>query len=134
MEPTLPMPQSPDKLPVSPPVTTEGFSSVEVVPAAAPERVGELPPAAATVSMPSTPAITQPQVQMSQAPAGAQGGVQDSPMIADDVDVMEKEWVDKAKRIVSETKDNPHQQEKEVSKLQADYLMKRYNKKIKLAE
>lgn len=56
------------------------------------------------------------------------------PVIADDVDVIEKEWVDKAKSIVSSTKDNPHMQEKEVSKLQADYLMKRYGKKMKTVE
>jgi hypothetical protein len=58
----------------------------------------------------------------------------DVPAIADDVDVIEKEWVDKARKIVNSTKDNPHQQEKEVSKLQADYLMKRYGKQIKLTE
>lgn len=58
----------------------------------------------------------------------------DDPQIADDVDVIEKEWVDKAKKIVLATKENPYQQEREVSKLQADYLMKRYNKQIKLAE
>ena len=48
----------------------------------------------------------------------------DSPAIADDVDVIEKEWVDKAKKIVSATRDDPYSQEKQVSKLQADYLMK----------
>jgi Txe/YoeB family toxin of Txe-Axe toxin-antitoxin module len=58
----------------------------------------------------------------------------DDPLIADDVDVIEKEWVDKAKKIVNATKENPYEQEKEVSKLQADYLMKRYNKQIKLSE
>lgn len=54
-----------------------------------------------------------------------------TPLIADDVDVIEKEWVDKAKQIVDRTKEDPYLQEKEVSKLQADYLAKRYNKKIK---
>lgn len=57
-----------------------------------------------------------------------------NPQIADDVDVIEKEWVDKAKSIVSSTKDNPHMQEKEVSKLQADYLMKRYGKQMKTVD
>lgn len=58
----------------------------------------------------------------------------DSPAIADDVDVIEKEWVDKAKKIVSATRDDPYNQEKQVSKLQADYLMKRYGKHIKTVE
>lgn len=57
-----------------------------------------------------------------------------NPAIADDVDVIEKEWVDRAKKIVSATREDPHQQEKEVSKLQADYLFKRYGKQVKLTE
>ena len=57
-----------------------------------------------------------------------------NPAIADDVDVIEKEWVDKAKQIIELTKDNPHQQEREVGKLQQDYMQKRYGKKIKSAE
>ena len=48
--------------------------------------------------------------------------------------MIEKEWVEKAKKIVSSSKSDPHQLEKEVSKLQADYLMKRYNKQIKLGD
>ena len=58
----------------------------------------------------------------------------DAPLIADDVDVIEKEWVDKAKSIVNQTKEDPYTQEQEVSKLQADYLAKRYNKNIKRAK
>lgn len=59
---------------------------------------------------------------------------QANPVIADDVDLIEKEWVDKAKAIVSEYKHDPYMQEKEVGKLQADYLKKRYGKTIKSGE
>ena len=52
------------------------------------------------------------------------------PAVASDDDLIEKEWVDKAKKIISETKNNPYQQEEDVSKLQVDYLKKRYGKKI----
>jgi hypothetical protein len=52
------------------------------------------------------------------------------PALASDDDLIEKEWVDKAKKIISETKNNPYQQEEDVSKLQIDYLKKRYGKKI----
>lgn len=55
------------------------------------------------------------------------------PAVADDVDVIEKEWVDKAKSIVNEHKHDPYNQEKETSKLKADYLKKRYDKDVKLA-
>lgn len=84
------------------------------------------------VSDPATP-VTTP-VQASPATPSPNQPSGDSPLIADDVDVIEKEWVDKAKKIVSATKADPHTQDKEISKLQADYLMKRYNKKLKVNE
>lgn len=56
-----------------------------------------------------------------------------NPVIAGDDDVIEKEWVDKAKKIVNATREDPYRQEQEVSKLQADYLKKRYGKEVKLA-
>ena len=54
------------------------------------------------------------------------------PAVAADDEVIEKEWVDKAKKIVADTKDDPYTQEKAVSKLQADYLKKRYGKELKV--
>lgn len=56
------------------------------------------------------------------------------PPIADDNDLIEKEWVEKAKQIVEQTKLDPHTQNKEMSKMKADYLKKRYNKEVKLVE
>lgn len=56
-----------------------------------------------------------------------------SPQIAADDDLVEKEWVDKAKKIVAQTRSDPYSQEKEVSKLQADYLKKRYGKELKVS-
>lgn len=65
-------------------------------------------------------------------PTGATSVVNDTPLTANDDDLIEQEWVQKAKRIVSSTKNDPYKQEHEVSKLQADYLQKRYGKEIKL--
>lgn len=56
------------------------------------------------------------------------------PQIADDTDLIEKEWVDKAKEIVASTAHDPYQQNKEINKIRADYLKKRYNKEIKQSE
>lgn len=56
------------------------------------------------------------------------------PAKADDVDIVEKEWVDRAKQIVEEHRDDPHKQEQEVEKLQTDYLKKRYGKEIKTSD
>ena len=57
-----------------------------------------------------------------------------SPDIADDVDVIEKEWVQKAKEIVTQTKDDPHKQSVELTKFKHDYMNKRYGKDIKLPD
>jgi hypothetical protein len=56
----------------------------------------------------------------------------DLPAMADDTDLIEKEWVIKAKAIVERTKYDPHQQKTEISNIKADYLKKRYNKDIKV--
>lgn len=54
----------------------------------------------------------------------------DSPLVAGDEDVIEKEWVDKAKKIIAETKEDPHQREQQIKKLQVEYLRKRYGREI----
>ncbi|MEI6480767.1 MAG: hypothetical protein WCO19_00505 [Candidatus Saccharibacteria bacterium] len=73
-------------------------------------------------------AATQPQAP------GGQAGSQFAPVIADDADLIEKEWVTRAKMIVAKTKDDPREQNKEINKFKADYLKKRYNKDIKVSE
>lgn len=57
-----------------------------------------------------------------------------SPAVAADEDVIEKEWVDKAKKIVEETKDDPHNRTQKVNQLQKDYLRKRYGKELGAAQ
>lgn len=52
------------------------------------------------------------------------------PTIASDDDLIEKEWVDKAKKIIADTQNDPYRREQEVSKLQVDYLRKRYGKEL----
>lgn len=65
-------------------------------------------------------------------PAQAQSqSVSSMPAVADDVDVIEKAWVDKAKQIIQDTKDDPHAQEAEFEKLQIEYHKKRYGRDIK---
>src|SRR5690606_9677336 len=54
----------------------------------------------------------------------------DTPLVAADDDLIEKEWVDKAKQILSKTKDDPYQREQEISRLQQEYLKKRYGKEL----
>jgi len=57
-----------------------------------------------------------------------------APPVADDVDLIEKEWVDKAKAIVNRTREDPHQQNKQLNEFKADYMKKRYGKDIRLTD
>lgn len=58
----------------------------------------------------------------------------DTPLVAADEDLIEKEWVDKAKQVIANTKDDPYRREQEVKKLQIDYVKKRYGKVIAAPE
>lgn len=55
----------------------------------------------------------------------------DTPKIAEDTDIIEKEWVRAAEKIIENTKNNPHERDDQVSGLRKDYKNKRYpNKKV----
>lgn len=56
------------------------------------------------------------------------------PDVADDQDLIEKEWVSKAKQIVEKTRNNPYQQSQELTVFKSEYMQKRYNKSIKMSE
>jgi hypothetical protein len=53
-----------------------------------------------------------------------------APALAADDDLIEKEWVDRAKKIVTDTRDDPYQQETAVNALQKDYRKKRYGREL----
>lgn len=98
------------------------------------EQRSEATPAAVN-SMPVLPPL---QVVPAPTPVVADDDattvVDDMPVAANDDDLIEKEWVDKAKKIILQTKDDPYRREQEVSKLQADYLRKRYGKELGASE
>lgn len=50
---------------------------------------------------------------------------------AADINLIEKEWVEKAKQIIAKTRNDPFSQKNEVSKIKADYIHKRFNKPVK---
>jgi hypothetical protein len=54
------------------------------------------------------------------------------PATADDNDLIEKEWVNKAKQIVERTRDDPYRQSEQLTGVKVDYLQKRYGKMIKV--
>lgn len=53
-----------------------------------------------------------------------------APLDAADVELIEKEWVIKAKQIIEQTGEDPYTQQRELSKIRADYIKKRYNKDL----
>lgn len=75
-----------------------------------------------TITLP-TPVVTntEPTATASSTPA---------PSVANDDDLIEKEWVDKAKQIIQSTKDDPYTREREIAKLQIEYIKKRYGRVI----
>lgn len=82
-------------------------------------------PATPVMPIPMAPAQGQPQQSR---PANPTASLQAS----DDSDLIEKEWVNKAKQIVERTRDDPHKQTEELTLVKVDYMKKRYNKTIKL--
>ncbi len=77
-------------------------------------------------AQPVDPALATPN------PGQLSSGAVSSPQQAADNDLIEKEWVIKAKQIVNATKDDPYTQNRELNRFKADYLKKRYNKDIKI--
>jgi hypothetical protein len=80
------------------------------------------------------PPPIQPNLQPVAPTASQVSGTNNAPAFADDVDLIEKEWVVRAKDIVERTKNDPHLQNKEMNKFKAEYVKKRYNKELKLGE
>ena len=124
----LPRPQAPN-VESTPGYGKESFGHVtpELKVTAAPgERLVQAN-SAVSQAVSTTPAIPLPLVtDDSQSSASA------SPAMADDADVIEKVWVDKAKDIVNRTHGDPHAKSNELSGLKKDYIQTRYGKTISL--
>jgi hypothetical protein len=127
----LPKPQTeqaPDVQEIAPP-SLQGEAPAAIAleqgasPAAASPPV-QIPPQAITMPLPD------PGAQQMVAPVATPSHL---PQIADDGDLIEKEWVVKAKEIVEKTKHDPYLQNQEINKVKADYLKKRYNKELKVS-
>lgn len=107
------------------------FASPEFEQHATPER-GEQrsavelapPPISAPIMPPvaAAPVVIQPEPQFDATVS--------NPIAANDDDSIEKEWVDRAKQVIVQTKDNPYAREKAIGELQRDYLMKRYGRQL----
>lgn len=103
--------------------------------AAAPEKQAALaPPAALPIS--TTPLAQQtPQVSDNTASddvSKTSKGVVSK--VIEDKDLIEKEWVEKAKAIIEKNREDPYKQTEGLTEVKAEYLEKNYNKSIKLSK
>lgn len=117
-------------MPPSVPEFAPGSPEREQSPAS-PERGGEqrqqqvpAQPAPQPVSLPQP---QQPNTQTTDDDTAVLSGVPD---VAADDDRIEREWVDKAKKIIDDTQGDPYRREQAISQLQQEYLLKRYRKEI----
>lgn len=79
--------------------------------------------------MPAPAAPVEPEQPAAQTVPDSRALVP-TPEAAADSDLIEKEWVEKAKQIVEHTAEDPFNQQEALSKMKADYLKKRYNKDL----
>ena len=85
-----------------------------------------MPMPTATTQSPAAAQPVQQQGAVSTTTASA------TPVMADDSDLIEKEWVNKAKQIVERTRDDPYRQSEQLTGVKVEYMQKRYGKSIKL--
>lgn len=112
---------------IQPPAPVDGQAPVPPVPQLSPPPSPSTANPVATIPLPATP--TSPTtVAQPASPVSPAAGLQ----VADDKDVIEPEWVHKAKAIVLTTRDDPYKQSEELTAFKADYMQKRYNKTVKL--
>jgi len=136
-----PAPQGPEQFPMPPSLPGERVPSLPPLEtgiekgaerheqnAEAGARAADAATLAAPVAAPPVPPPVVPQDDL------AQNATITSPLVAADEDLIEKEWVDKAKEIILHTRDDPHARTQKVNELQRDYLQKRYNRTIGASE
>lgn len=128
----LPMPPSsgPESTPSLPPIDSRFERGQERVEQAAEAGARASDAAASAATAIATP-VAQPQAPPPAAPTQQSSA---TPLVAADEDLIEKEWVDKAKEIIEQTKDDPYTRTQKVNELQRDYLQKRYGKVVGASE
>lgn len=103
------------------------------------EGAADSVPADAPAPVPANPAWLPPAVPVPGDAAAEQAAAPPVepvavPLEAHDSDLIEKSWVIKAKEIVSRTKQDPYHQTRELGRLRAEYMQKRYDKMMEVPE
>ena len=124
--PTFEIPKSPEKLSSS--------GTVELLDSEISNETYEILPKPVGVGRPiSVAPSVAPSIVNQQglsAPTSLVVPLADDHIVADDVDVIEKEWVERAKKIISMTSSDPFVEAMEIGKLKAAYVKKRFKKDL----
>lgn len=84
----------------------------------------------AVLQLPTDIPTAAPVAIPSDQPAGRPPAAEPPQTAARDSHQIEKQWVDKAKKIIAQTKDDPKTQKHQMSQVKAEYIQKRFNKTI----
>lgn len=136
MEPTHeadPTSELPMPVPGASSIPKEALPSAVDVPQEVPSAVPIQPMSLPQDDTADTSQSTTSSVPVSGLPSPSVPAANDSTLIADDADLIEKEWIVRAKAVVEQTKTDPHAQNRELNKVKAEYIKKRYNKDVKVS-
>ncbi|MDR1033098.1 MAG: hypothetical protein LBL84_03770 [Candidatus Nomurabacteria bacterium] len=92
------------------------------------QRADNQPQSGPTTVLPQV--VVNPTTQTTDEPNDVKATTVSNPTSAKDSDSIEKEWVNRVKHVLQETKDDPYKKEEEVKSIKIDYLDKRYNRKL----
>ena len=90
-----------------------------------------LPPVGNDSEQQNQPALASQPMQ--PATISADNNRPSAPAIADDVDLIEKEWVAQIKEIIQKTANDPYERTRQLTLLKNEYLQKRYNKNVNIS-
>lgn len=121
--------RTPQQMPVTPEFRPGATPEREQQPGG-PERGVEQGPQVPAATPPIPVALPQVPVPNPQPQVDDSTIITDVPDVAADEDRIEREWVDKAKKIIADTHGDPYKREQAIGQLQREYLLKRYGKEI----
>jgi hypothetical protein len=128
-------PDNPPDLRMPPPSVEPGVpGSIGAPESASPGVVSDAPDTVLVSPNGNSPKLPITDIGSPAAGASTQDDSQAPPTSDDDNDSLDEEWIQKAKLIVDQTRADPYQQSKEISRVKANFLKTHYNKDIKVAE
>lgn len=102
-------------------------------PAAPAEQAGKQAPQPSLPAVPDIPVADTPVIAV-PVKDDTTSGFPAADHSAKDIERIEPIWVDKAKAVIAQTREDPYKQKSEMSRVKAEYIQKRFNKQVKTDE